>query len=486
MFVGFNSAVSGLLSAKRGMYVASHNIDNSPRLGYSKQLVEQNATPSMRLVGIGHLGTGTEITDITRARNFFTDTKYWHESAGVGEWKAKTTALTDIEKIMGEPSETSFRQYMDNFYDSLNDMTKNPGDNSYRQPVLENAVSFTKHINEVSKRLEKLRVDSEKELQLAADKINQIGSQITQLNRQIYMKEIDGHSANDLRDSREMLIDELSEIVNVNVSESADGKYDVSIAGNSLVYHENMSPIKLKKITKDEHGADLLYPTMELKWENGADVRYSSGTVKGLMDTINGDGENNSYNGIPFYEKKLSYFAETFADKFNEQHKKGYDLNGEKGLDFFVYEKGLGASNTIRINEEILKDVNKIAASSTKDGEGNIDIENNENIKALIDLRNDKNFFKGLKGTGTADDYLKSMLSSLGVDGRQSGRFLETQKLLQKNLQERRQSVSGVSVNEEVSDIIKYQKVYTASAKVINTLDTLMDLTVNRLGTVGR
>lgn len=487
MFMGLNTGVSGLISAKKGLYVATHNIDNSPRAGYSRQLMTQEATSALRLPGIGYIGTGTEITDVTRARNFFVDTKYWKESGGLGEWQVKSTNINEIEKIMGEPSETSFREYMDNFYDSLNDMTKNPGDMSYRQPVLENAVSFTKHLNETSKRLEKARIDAEKELKLGVDKVNQIASQVSHLNHQIYMKEIDGHSANDLRDTREMLVDELSGIVNIKVSESPDGKYDISIAGNTLVQHTYVAEIHLNRIDKDDAGEDVLYPKMELKWHNGADVRFDSGEIKGFMDIINGNGEDNQYKGIPYYEEKLAYFAQEYANGFNEQYKKGYDLYGESGQDFFQYDEKLGAATTIKVNQEILDDIKKLAASSITDGtEGNLNIENNDNIIKLIELRDDKNFFQGSKGTGTPDDYIKSMLSSMGVDGRQSTRFLETQKLLQKNLYARRQSISGVNINEEVSNVIKYQKVYVASAKIITTMDTLLDLTVNRLGTVGR
>ena len=479
MFIGFNTGLSGLISSKQGLFVAGHNIDNSAREGYSRQLISQEASMALRLPGIGYLGTGTEITNITRARSFFIDTKYWQESAPLGEWEVKDEMLGEIENMLGEVSDTSFRQYLDNFYDALNDMARNPGDSSYREPVLESALSFTKHINDTSKRLEGLKQDTKRELQMNVEKVNQIGQQISLLNRQIYMKEIDGHPANDLRDSRELLVDELSKIVNVRVTESKDGRYDVSIAGSSLVNHYDFKTIGYRE---DESSGEV-----SLVWSNGAPVEVQSGKLAGFLDMINGNGKGNNYKGIPYYQGVLSEFSKGFADKINDQHRKGFDLYGEEGIDFFTYDEGQGAGLTITVNSKILKDNKKIAAASTKNPDDTgVNIEDNNNILAILDLRNDKTFFDTDEIKGTPDEFLKSLFSSMAVEAKQTNRFLETQKLLQKNLNQRRQSISGVNINEEVSNIVKYQKTYVASSKIINTMDMLLDLTVNRLGMVGR
>lgn len=482
MFVGFNTGLSGLITSKRGLYVTGHNIDNSPRNGYSRQLINQEATMALRLPGLGYLGTGTEITSVSRARNFFVDCKYWQENAPLGEWQVKDETLTEVERIMGEVSETSFRQFLDDFYDALNDMTRNPGDISFREPVLETGLSFTKHINETASRLEKLRVDTYEEMDMYVGRVNNIADQIGLLNRQIYVRELDGHTANDLRDTREILVDELSQLVNVNVSETEDGRYDISVSGSSLVNHYHVKHMELKSEEGD----------IRLVWSNGSRVNCSSGKLSGFMDLIAGDGRGNNYSGIPFYQNKLSEFSKGFAKKFNEQHRKGYDLYGQPGKDFFIMKEGNQANSAenISVNPEILKDLKKLAAASTNpmdaNGNLNINIEDNNNILKLLEQRDDPKFFESDSGNGTPDEFMKSILSSMAVDARQTNRFLETQTLLQKNLAARRQSISGVNLNEEVANIVKYQKTYVASSKIINTMDMLLDLTVNRLGMVGR
>lgn len=207
---GFNTAVSGLLASQRALYVTNHNISNMNTDGYSRQVALQRATNPMSLPGIGYLGTGTEIYDIVRMRDSYVDFKYWNESAPKGEWEAKRTSLLEIEKLLGEPSDSSFRKYMDDFFSSLDELSKNPSDYAFRQPVKESALSLTKHINETAKRLENVRKETIFSIDTKVKQINDIADQVGNLNKQIYVLELDGKSANDLRDKRELLVDELS------------------------------------------------------------------------------------------------------------------------------------------------------------------------------------------------------------------------------------------------------------------------------------
>ena len=241
MNFGFNTAVKGLLASQRSIYIANHNIGNVNTKGYSRQEGFQRATTAFELPGIGYLGTGTEIYDIQRVRDSYIDFKYWNERAPQGEWAAKRGGLYEIEKLFGEPSNSSFRQYMDDFYKALETMSTNPSDPAYREPVRENALALTKHINSTAVRLEQLREETEVSIDARVKKINSIANQIASLNRQIYSDEVGGRAANDLRDRRDLLVDELSQLVNIRVNESEDGKYRVSISGVSIVDHIHVS-----------------------------------------------------------------------------------------------------------------------------------------------------------------------------------------------------------------------------------------------------
>ena len=477
MMYGFNTAVRGLLASQRSLYTTNHNISNANTKGYSRQQVSQQATKAHELPGIGFQGTGTEIYNITRVRDGFVDFKYWNESAPAGEWNIKKAALTEIEKLMGEPTNNSFRQYMDDFYVSLEDLSKNPSDTAFREPVRENALAFTKHLNETAQRLQKMGKDTEYEIEIKVDYVNSLTTQISGLNRQIYLAEVGGKPANDLRDRRELLVDDLSQLVNIKVTET-DGKYNVSLGGITIVDHLHTNKMSFKG-TEDELTGETDY---KLTWENGGEVKLKSGEIKGSMDMLMGTGVGNTYRGIPFYINKLDDFAREYAKGFNHQHKLGKIANGDQGKDFFVGQDGKITAATITISAEILKDISKIAAGSSEDAE------DGNNILALIKQRDDKNFFGSVAGLsqGTPDDFIKSMLSSMAVDSLQAQRAYATQETIQRNIATKRDSISGVSLNEEMADMVQFQHVYVAASKMISTMDMLLDLTVNRLGLVGR
>lgn len=472
---GFNSAVSGLTTSKKSLYVTNHNLTNMNTEGYSRQIGRQRATSPLDLPGIGFLGTGTEIYNIERVRNSYVDFKYWNESAPKGEWEVKKTTLTGIEKLFGEPSNSSFRKHIDEFFDSLNELSKNPSDYSYREPVKESGIAFTKHINEVSMKLEDLRNETDFSIETKVKQVNNIADQISSLNKQIYSLEIDGKSANDLRDQRELLIDNLSSIVDIKVHESKEGKCRVSVSGTSLVEHDYTNEMIYKPTNED----DLSSPK-ELKWRNGDKINLKSGEIKGLVDLVEGNGEDGDYRGVPYYEKKLNEYAKGFADKINDQHSQGYRLDGTLGTDFFYYDEKNPAS-TIYLHEDILKDIGNIAVAGESGG-----VEDARNMLEIIQLRENKDFFTEGMSKGTPDDFIKSMLSNVAVDCKQAQRMDKTQKVIMKNIVRRRQSESGISLDEEIGNLVRFQHAYVSAAKMITTFDAILDVTINRLGLVGR
>ena len=466
------------MASQRSLYITNHNIGNVNTKGYSRQEGFQRATPAYELPGTGYLGTGTEIYDIQRIRNSYIDFKYWNESAPMGEWEVKRENLFEIEKLFGEPSKSSFRQYLDDFYAAMEYMSQNSSDLSYREPVRENALAFTRHINESAKRLQNLKRDVEVAIDGKVKNINTLANQIASLNRQIYSHETSGRTANDLRDRRDLLIDELSKLANVKVDEFDGGKLRVSISGVSLVDHTYVSEIKVEK--EEIPGEDKI---IRLAWGNDSDVKLRSGELKGLLELYNGDGEDNRYRGIPYYQKKLDEFASGFADKFNDQHSKGKKLGGEQGGDFFHIADENNAAATITLHEDILNDLKNIAAGGENGTGADSD---NENLLALIEQRENREFFGEGTSQGTPDDFLKAIISNLAVDSLQGQRMESSQTIMLRNIESKRESISGVDYDEEMANIVRYQHSYIASARMVTTIDTIMDVTINRLGLVGR
>jgi len=315
-WIGFNTAVSGFHASQRSLYTANHNITNANTEGYSRQeTVQQSRTPMM-LTGTGMLGTGTEVSEINRVRDSYIDFKFRAENTAQGEWEVKRDSMVEMERLFNEPSESSFRKYTDDFFISLETLSKNPSDYASRSLVRENAMALTGHFNETAGRLYKQREETNFAIETKVTQINDLAKGIRNLNEQIYELELGDIQANDLRDNRGLLVDKLSKMININVNESNDGKFDVSIGGITLVNHIEVREIKYNGKVNGQDDTKV-----SLEWENGGKINVKSGELKGYFDLINGDGENGTYRGTSFYIDRLDQFANKFVERMNDVHR---------------------------------------------------------------------------------------------------------------------------------------------------------------------
>lgn len=507
-WIGFSTAVSGLLTSQKSLYITNHNIVNVDSEGYSRQKGVQHALSPHYLAGTGLLGGGTTIDSIRRVRDDFVDFKYWTEQGNHGQWEIKQKSLYDIENIFNEPSDNSLNKNLEELYTALDILSTNPSDSSNRRQLKEVAVALTKNLNEVSSKL----YNSQKELNFSVmtniKQVNDYAVQISNLNKEIGYLEMDGTMANDLRDKRDLVMDQLSKLVNVNAKE-IDGKYTVTIKGVTLVEHDMVSKFKYPPALMDNPW-NPKEKLAKVQWESsGETVNLESGEIKSLLELRDGDGEGNTYRGVPFYIKRLNQYAQKMVERFNEIHYQGKGLEGESDIFFFTidnktsnefysgmdysdaakvadmnqYIKDNVRADNISLSMDIQADLNNICAGS-KDNEG---VEDKETILKLIETRDDRHFFDSNDAPkGKPEDFIQSIISTLSVDSQQSIRMEGNQATILKSIVKRRTSISGVSMDEETANLVKYQHSYTASAKMITTMDKIYDITINRLGLVGR
>ncbi|HYF84386.1 MAG TPA: flagellar hook-associated protein FlgK [Clostridia bacterium] len=485
-FGTFNIATSGLFASQRSLDVTSHNISNSNTEGYSRQSSLQRATMPTYGDPTGVVGTGVEAYDIIRMRSSYLDQKYWGQNKTYQEWSIKQESLRQIEGIFNEPSETGIRKVMDEFFTSLEELSKKPGDDTCRVAVLEKANVLTVSINRNGQELLNAIKDQNFSIKNKVSEVNSLSEQIANLNKHIFGFELNGTKANDLRDQRNVLLDKLSSIVNITVSEmpgpNGNNYMDVKIGGITLVNH-----ISYNKLTTQDKSVPGISDIgggkiSDVVWDGVQDqkVNIEGGELKGMLDVRDGNGTGFNYRGLPYYLSKLNEFASSFASSFNEQHNQGVDSEGNQGTDFFD-ESGTPSVNSVnfKVDPDILTNSNKIAAAALNDGESD-----NGNVNLLIALRKSTTMFPSVKGT--PDDYIKSLLSALAVDSSQAKRMSTNSQVLVDQTENRRLSESGVSLDEEMTNMVKFQQSYNASARMITTLDAIMDTTVNRLGLVGR
>lgn len=500
-FGTFNIATSGLFASQRALDITSNNISNANTEGYSRQKVLQRASLPIGGDPRGLVGTGVETYDIVQIRSQYMDNKYWGQVKEYSEWKTKSEGMEEIEAIFNEPSDTGIRKVMDDLFASMEELVKKPGDSTNRVNLIEKGVILASTINKFGNEVISSIRETNFAIKSKVEEINALAKQIASLNEQIFNLELDGHKANGLRDQRATTVDKLSKIVNISVSE-VDGEdnikyFNVRLGGITLVNHYNRNELTVDDQPNpgvSEYGAGKI---AVVKWA-GVDgkpldeAKIEGGELRGLLDLRDGDGMNHTYRGLPYYLNELNRFARDFAREFNIQHRAGFGLNGSNQTNFFEEPAGnwknINCTN-LKVNSMLQSDPSLVATA----GGANTGESDNENIKKLAAFRNKKDVFLDVldqtgtkKIDGTADDFLKSVLSVLSVDSNQAKRLMTNTEAIVDQTQNRRMSESGVSMDEEMGDMVKFQQAYNASAKMITTLDRIMDTMINRMGMVGR
>lgn len=244
-FFEFNIGVSGLYAAQRGLSVTSNNIANATTEGYSRQVLRQEASKALSGMGVGMLGTGVTTTGIERIRDAYLDIKLWKQNASLGEYNIKTTQNSLIESVFGEPNDEGFTKVISDLFGAFDNLSIDPTQAERKAALKQSIISFCKYFNNISASLSSFQQDLNFELKSKVEEINTLAAKVASLNSQIYQAELYGDDANSLRDQREMCVDRLSELINIEAQEvetiGVDGQvrkeFVVKAAGQTLVNH---------------------------------------------------------------------------------------------------------------------------------------------------------------------------------------------------------------------------------------------------------
>lgn len=497
-FFGLEIGRRGLQTQQCALEVTGHNIANANTPGFTRQEAVMSTTtpfpvPSLsHPAGVGQMGTGVDVNEIRRLRDNFLDFQMRNESISLGYWEAQRDVLMKIEGIVNEPSDSGLHQVMENFWIALEELSKNPESLAARSLVVERGQSMTETFNHLDTQLNELINDLNSTLKIRVNEVNSLGRQIADLNQQILKVEVTGAKANDLRDKRDYLVDQLAKNIDIRISEDERGSLTITTSGRALVQGEKVNELVVDSVAGD---IDQLYP--EIYWaddppENRHPLTVTGGIICGIMD-VRGywDGvENNGKGFIPAFREQLDKLAENFAEEFNTIHGEGYDLDGkyvknETWSDFFQAKDNSSkiTAGNIAVNDILIKDPRKIAAAGAEalNEDGTVNIGDSSNALRLAQLKQSPvidNF--------TPDDYYNSLIGKLGVTAQEAYRMVENQELLVSQIENSRQAVSGVSLDEEIVNMIRFQHAYNAAARVITTMDEMIDLIINRMGLVGR
>lgn len=473
-FGGLYIPITGLRVSKESLNTVSHNISNANNANYVRQSVI-HATNPYTTVGVSNLqvGTGVNIAEIRQIRDQFLDFKYRKEVTIYGYHYAKAQILEDVEAVFNEITSSGLQSVMDEFWNNWNELYKEPESLTIRGLVHEASVAFVDTVNHISTQLANIRINLNNEILTKVEEVNNILESIGKLNSKIKLVEGENSKikANDYRDERNALLDRLAELLPVSTYENSFGEVIVHLKGKELVSSNFVAKIDIKQDT------------------SGLAHIYFYNTNEEI--DLNGQGELGGYidardKSVTEYMKRLDTLVYTIATKINELHQKGYDLLNGTGIDFFIGVNNIeNAAANIKVNPE-LSNFNRIAVSD-QEGVNQEGVKGNGEIaKKICELRYENLFDNGSKGMMNIDDYYRDLILSLGMEREASRSIADNQDFLIKSIDDKRKSLSQVSLDEEMTDMLKYQYSYVANSRVINTIDEMIETIVARVGIVGR
>ncbi|MBU5225398.1 flagellar hook-associated protein FlgK [Clostridium senegalense] len=521
----------GMLAQQSALNTTSHNMSNVNTPGYSRQHVILSASRPITLAGPGQIGTGVNVVAITRTRDTFLDYQIRRESSNLADSIAKEKYLSEIEGIFNEPSDTAISKLLSEYYDAWQTLSLNPGKSEARQVVVQTAKQLTDLLNHTHKQLEDTKGNLETEKKQSVEDINNLLDQINELNKEIKKVTFAGNNPNDLLDSRDLLLDELSTKFGIDVTSenlngiklNADGT-DINLIQNTekdpkyhLKFDEKSGSYQFVQI--DDKGKEITEDKDKNKIDP-IDFKPSAGTIGGLLKL-----DEKIQSNID----KLNNLAKTIALSTNAIHSDGggnrnfFAIKDKDGniIDKYVKDpntgdliaesgKELNAGN-ITINDDLLKDpmllnVNTSSTSGGEDGDRALVIAQLRDMKFIIDdetkgvnkdttlekFKENNGYNKGITSEGivtfennkdgaSVEGYYKGIINTLGIEAQAAKRDVANKQMLLGSFIEKRESTSGVSIDEETINLVQFNHAYQANAKMISTVDELLDVVINGL-----
>lgn len=429
-----HSAGTGMSVSQASIQTTSHNINNINTPGYSRQRVEQSAKNAYSnpgynsSMGLGQIGTGVQATDVIRIRNTFYDFQYRSESHNYGEISIKYQHYTNIEKIFNEPSDSAISGSMSDFFSSWQELSKSPNDTGAKDIVIQNAKYLATNISDVKEKLDKLATQAEKKLNDDVVEINDMINQIRDLNKDIKLIEGSGKTPNDLMDKRDSVIDELSHKLNIENTEVQ------KLINEKL---ENKTEVTLD----------------ELK-----NIGNVSGEVQGSLDMI---------DKISEYTSNLKELAKGLTKGVNNvMNGRDFNDNTVDATDQQIFIFNDNGDPIIKANDKLVNNPKDLVITAEK-------------AEKMYKLKDEKITIDG--EDITIGNYYNNIVQKLGNETKEVIRNEKNQSKLLEEIDNLRLNVSGVSLDEEMVNLIQFQHSYNASAKVISTIDSLLDVVVNGL-----
>lgn len=463
-FSGLDIAYRALQAQQQAINIVNQNIANANTPGYSRQIAHLGATPPYTIpalnrdVAAGQMGTGVAVIDVGRSRSSFIDYQIRNESQTLGQWERMRDALKRVEVVLGEPSDSGLNSLMSRFWQAWHDLTNAPQDAGARRALVEQADSMALAFNAAYSQLTSIRQDLDRQVALGVERVNELTEQIASLNVRIAQVEVLGQRANDLRDQRDLLLDELAKLVRVTYSESPDGSVNVFLGSRALVMRDRAE--SLSTVINSSGLTNIVWT------DDASPTAITGGELYGIQQIRD--------VSLPNFIDELNTLAGQIIVQVNSLHQGGYGLDNSTGMNFF---SGSDAQD-MAVNPALRTNPEKVATAGSADSPGDNSV--------AISIARLQNALTMDGGTSDFERFFASMISRLGVEAQRAEMMASNEKLLVDHLTRQKESLSGVSLDEETTHLIQYQRAYQAASRAVNAVDEMLDKLINGTGLVGR
>ena len=450
-FYGLQTSLRGLLAHQRLLDVTGHNIANASTEGYSRQEAVLSAAPALVVPagsiasGAGaHLGSGVDVQTYRRVRDQFLDLQYRGQATSLADWSARASALGDAELALAEPGENGINEQLSKFWSAWSDLANAPADRAAKQALVERGQSLGDAVQTVRAQMALVAQQAHDQYADlarpatatdAGGKIAEIASELAGLNETISHFLTAGNQPNDLMDRRDQLLDQLAGFGQISVETLATGSLKVSFV-------DSASPGTTYPIV-DDMTAVWAGPPAGDAWSPG-------GLLGGLLGVSRPGGT------IDGYLTALDTFATKLADL----------VNGAYGGSFL--QVGSPPAAGVSVDPSLVANPSSIVAGTGGPGANDVAL-------AVSQLR----------GHQDVDQAYKAFVAQVGAQVAEADRQQANAQVLTDAVEDRRQSVAGVSMDEEMSNLVRFQRAYQASSRAMSTMDEMLDVLINRTGRVG-
>lgn len=449
LFGGLSIALSSMFTQQAAISVTSNNVSNINTPGYSRQRADLQESAAI-FDGQHMFGTGVELDQIVSLRDRVLNLRIQDERQEQGALQAQVTALQDIEPLFSSQTE-NLNDAISRFFNSISDLSANAASVPLRQSVLISANDLAARFRSASATLQERQFSLDLDIQQATDQINEVTSQIAYLNARIAACVANSSEKGAFEDQRDLQLGTLSELIGTQVILADDGLAVTTRDGTPMVLGSHSTPLTA---TRQADGSVRVF-------SDGQDIteNIDGGKLAGLIVA--------RQQAIPGIQQELDALAAGLATGVNSAHLSGIDLNGDPATEFFVAPPagGMGAAAGMRVS---LTDPRKIAASL--DGSAG----DNANLNVMFELQH----LPIVQGE-TPSNFYARMAFGLGSRLSNASSELAASEAVSEQLANQRGAISGVSLDEEAANLIRYQRAYEAAARVLTVISDLTEISVN-------